>query len=171
MPLLFVFGVLLLLILVPLLSVQRKDLVKVKLPLVSLIKSSCRSYSCCPPPFIPAHSFSGVLTHQVSCLNFISRPKTRGSNGTCHHTWFPPSASLYSGQWCFVSRSRSNASHQTIWTIASNWTSKVSTISQPVHVSQRPPPAPAILSPHHLIFSSNLAHFMELFHPFNHFDC
>lgn len=100
-----------------------------------------------------------IITHQVSCPNLISRPKTRATNGTCHHTWSP--ASLYSGQWCFVSRSRSNASHQTIWTRASNWTSKVSTISQPVHVSQ---------PSHHLICSSNLAHFMELFHPFNHLD-
>lgn len=38
---------------------------------------------------------------------------------------------------------------------------KVSTISQPLHVSQ-----PSC----HLICSSDLTHFMDLFHPFNHSD-
>lgn len=68
-----------------------------------------------------------IILHQVRCLSLIFRQKTRGSDSSCHHACSP--AALYSGQWCFVSRSRSNASHQTIWTRASNWASKVSTIS------------------------------------------
>lgn len=115
------------------LNVKHKDLLKVIQPLVNLIISSSSPTRPDPIYVVPwsiplGHTISTyvfiarIIAHQVSCQNLISRPKTRASNGTCHHTWSP--ASLYSGQWCFVSRSRSNASHQTIWARASNWTSK-----------------------------------------------
>lgn len=136
-----------LLLILRLLEVKQKDPLKVRLLSVSAIISSCSSRRAEPIYSVSssshqakpwAHRFSSVQYYLKSgrCLALISRPKTRASNSPCHHTWSP--APLYSGQWCFVSRSRSNASHQTIWARASNWTSKVSTIFQPVHVSQPP---------------------------------
>lgn len=64
-------------------------------------------------------------------------------------------ASLYSGHRCIVSRSRSNASHQTIWARASNWTSE-SVDHLPAGLCQAFPS-------HHLICSSDLPHFMDFF--------
>lgn len=102
--------------------------------LLNLIISSCSLKAAEPPYMVPTPPFHvnpearklWIILHQVRRLRFIFRPKTRGSDSSCHHTCSP--AALYSGQWCFVSRSRSDASHQTIWTRASNWTSKVSTV-------------------------------------------
>lgn len=102
--------------------------------LLNLITSSCSPKAADPPYIVPTTPFRAkpeahrlwIILHQVRCLSLIFRPKTRGSDSSCQHTCSP--AALYSGQWCFVSRSRSNASHQTIWTRASNWTSKASTI-------------------------------------------
>lgn len=121
----------------------------------NIIISSCCSRAATFVYIVPPIVFRFTLP-QGRCLSLISRPKTRACNSTCHHTCSP--AALYSGQCCFVSRSRSNASHQTIWTRANNWTSKVSAISQPVRVS---------LCSHYLKCSTDLMHFMDLFHPFN----
>lgn len=115
-------------------EVFSKGFLKVRLQLLNLIISSCSPKAVDPPCIVPTTPFHikpeahklWIILHQVRCLSLIFRPKTRGSDSSCHHTCSP--AALYSGQWCFVSRSRSNASHQTIWTRASNWTSKVSTI-------------------------------------------
>lgn len=94
---------------------------------LKLFSKSSRSSLHRPDHTLSRQAWSAqVMNYQVRCLSLIFRPKTRGSDSSCQHTCSP--AALYSGQWCFVSRSRSNASHQTIWTRASNWTSKASTI-------------------------------------------
>lgn len=134
---------------------------------LQLLVKRCSSYQY-SPKFVPARRSVRSVPHQVEVPELkFSRPETRAPNSSRRHTWSP--AALYSGQWCFVSRSRSNASHQTIWARASNWTSTVSTTvsppllapHQPVGVSQRS---------RHLICSSDLTHFMGRFHPFNHLD-
>lgn len=112
----------------------KTDFLKVRPLLLNLIMPSCSPKAADAPYIVPAAAFHvdpraqslWIILRQVRRLSSIFRPKKRGSDSSCHHTCSP--AALYVGQWCFVSRSRSNASHQTNWTRASNWTSKVSTI-------------------------------------------
>lgn len=146
--------VLLLLIMILLLNFKRKDLLKVRLPLVIGVISSRSSRGGGPMCVVP--SVPPVYV-QVSWLhvNPVQRQEplmalviTRGPQ---------PLSIQGSGALCpEVGRMLLTKQFERAPVIGQ---AKCRASPGPVHVS------------HHLICSSDLTHFMDLFHPFNHSDC